>query len=529
MLSRISLSPFITTLILLLLVTVARAEETDLVVLLDNASSMKQHDPGFLLRQVVSSFAGQLTPNTRISLFAFDEDSTRLMPFRAVGSSEQTIRKSLQQISYRATGSDRASAIEKAMHLLEHSAKTQSAKAIVLLTSGAAEDNAKAKKQRNTSGLLHELAKECTEEEIRLFAITFAKGANDQSLLSFAHQTHGRFFHVSTPDGMADAFHKLALVIAPSVATRAGNDAAPATKPLGVTPLAIPPAAPYTPAILATPPAVRVPAHPPVVRATQPSTRVPAAAPPPPIATIETTPRGAVAPEPQKEAAVPASPAAPTQAGRSVWLVWLLCFGGIAVLLWKLREKVAAIHVGSYFQKVRCALCSGPQQVGGSELLWSWVGGFFGIATVVLVAKWLFHSGDDQLLVIGSLGSSAVLVYGAPRSPLAQPRNLVGGHIVSAIVGVACYKLFPDIPAFAGALAVASAIAMMQVTCTLHPPGGATALVAVIGSANVHQLGWLFVLLPATLGPLVLLVVAVLVNAIPETRRHLVKAYWSST
>ena len=132
----------------------------------------------------------------------------------------------------------------------------------------------------------------------------------------------------------------------------------------------------------------------------------------------------------------------------------------------------------------------------------------------------MFFQGTDLTLMIGSFGASAVLVYGAARSPLAQPRNLVGGHVISALVGVASWKLLHQDPWLAQAVAVATAIALMHATRTLHPPGGATALIAVIGSANIHNLGFFYVLVPATLGPLLLLLVGLLVNNIPASRRY---------
>ncbi len=103
----------------------------------------------------------------------------------------------------------------------------------------------------------------------------------------------------------------------------------------------------------------------------------------------------------------------------------------------------------------------------------------------------LYFVGTDMTLLIGSFGASAVLVFGAARSPLAQPRNLIGGHVVSAFAGVTAWTLFQQYPWLAAAFAVATAIAAMHLTRTLHPPGGATALVAVIGSDQIHDLGYL--------------------------------------
>lgn len=177
------------------------------------------------------------------------------------------------------------------------------------------------------------------------------------------------------------------------------------------------------------------------------------------------------------------------------------------------------MSLGDYFRKMGGTTRGSPPRVSGAEIAWSWVGAFLGIAAAGLASQALL-AGTDFTLMIGSLGASAVLLFGAPRSPLAQPRNLLGGHILSALVGVACWKLLHPYPWLAGALAVATAIALMHATRTLHPPGGATALIAVIGSRDVHDLGFLFVLVPCTLGPLVLLAVALLVNNVPASRRY---------
>lgn len=169
----------------------------------------------------------------------------------------------------------------------------------------------------------------------------------------------------------------------------------------------------------------------------------------------------------------------------------------------------------AYLSKMR----GSPPRVSNSEILWSWIGGFLGIAAVAWLNQSYF-TGSDMTLLIGSFGASAVLVYGAVRSPLAQPRNLVGGHVISAVFGVTAWTLFHPVPWLAAALAVATAIAAIHLTRTLHPPGGATALIAVIGSQQIHELGYLYVLVPAMAGSLLLLLAGLLVNNIPESRRY---------
>jgi CBS-domain-containing membrane protein len=152
------------------------------------------------------------------------------------------------------------------------------------------------------------------------------------------------------------------------------------------------------------------------------------------------------------------------------------------------------------------------QRVSPIRILVAWLGAFAGIGIVALLVELL---PDLQLLVIGSFGASAVLLYGAPRAPFSQPRNLVGGHLISALVGVACVRYLPDVVLLQEAAAVATAIALMMATGTIHPPGGATALIAVIGPDSVVDMGWGY-LFPVLVGALLLMLVAIVSNNLLE-------------
>ena len=174
--------------------------------------------------------------------------------------------------------------------------------------------------------------------------------------------------------------------------------------------------------------------------------------------------------------------------------------------------------MGPYFRKMRGTTQS-PPRVGWAEIIWSWAGAFLGIALVAFLNDKYFE-GTDLVLLVGSLGASAVLIYGALKSPLAQPRNLLGGHILSALIGVTAFKLLAPHLWLAAALAVATSLAVMHATKTLHPPGGATALIAVIGGPKIHHLGYLYALFPVAAGVLIMLLVALLVNNIPAARRY---------
>ncbi|MFD1140638.1 HPP family protein [Larkinella insperata] len=154
-----------------------------------------------------------------------------------------------------------------------------------------------------------------------------------------------------------------------------------------------------------------------------------------------------------------------------------------------------------------------------ADHFWTFLGAFIAIALIGLLQQSRFTQQDDVFL-IGSFGASCVLIFGSTHSPLAQPRNLVGGHLLGSIIGVAVYKLFPDYLWLSSALAVSLSIVCMQITKTMHPPAGATALIANIGSEKIKSLGFWYTLSPVLTGVMILLVIALIVNNIPPNRSY---------
>jgi CBS domain-containing membrane protein len=153
------------------------------------------------------------------------------------------------------------------------------------------------------------------------------------------------------------------------------------------------------------------------------------------------------------------------------------------------------------------------------EIFWSFTGAFIGIALIAFFQS-SFLTQNENIFLIGSFGASSVLVYGAVQSPMAQPRNLIGGHLISALIGVSAYTFLPNIIWLTAPFAVALSIVLMQVTKTLHPPGGATALIAIIGSEKVKALGFMYVLSPVLSGSLILFIVACIFNNMTPNRRY---------
>jgi len=156
--------------------------------------------------------------------------------------------------------------------------------------------------------------------------------------------------------------------------------------------------------------------------------------------------------------------------------------------------------------------------VSHTERLVSTLGGFLGIYGILQIST-VFVDPLAATLIVASMGASAVLLFAVPHGPLSQPWPVIGGHLVSAVIGVSCAKLIPD-TLLAAALAVALAIGVMHYLRCIHPPGGASALAAVVGGDSVHALGYQFVITPVLLNVLVIVTVAVLFNYPFAWRRY---------
>ncbi|MFZ3042659.1 MAG: HPP family protein [Thiobacillus sp.] len=146
-------------------------------------------------------------------------------------------------------------------------------------------------------------------------------------------------------------------------------------------------------------------------------------------------------------------------------------------------------------------------------------GGLLGILAVL----WSSHfwiDGHGGVLAIASMGASAVLLFAAPHGALSQPWPVLGGHLMSALIGVTCARWLGGEPMLAASLAVALSIAAMYGLRCLHPPGGATALFAVLGGDSVHALGYGYLFSPVLLNIVVLVTVAVLFNYPFAWRRY---------
>jgi len=169
-------------------------------------------------------------------------------------------------------------------------------------------------------------------------------------------------------------------------------------------------------------------------------------------------------------------------------------------------------------KQIRLFLAIEPDSVSIAEKLVASLGGLIGI-TLISMISFQVTGASGSALIVPSMGASAVLVFAVPHGKLSQPWALIGGHLISAVVGVTCYKLVPDAFLAAG-LAVGLAIGMMHLFGCIHPPGGATALAAVIGGPTIHSLGYGYVLMPILLNVSIIFMVAIVFNNFFPWRRY---------
>lgn len=151
------------------------------------------------------------------------------------------------------------------------------------------------------------------------------------------------------------------------------------------------------------------------------------------------------------------------------------------------------------------------------ELIWSFIGAFLGIMSVAVLNQWLSPEIDLPLLV-GSFGASAVLIFAVPDSKLSQPRNFLGGQVISALVGIVV-RLIIHKTWISEPVGMSLALAAMQLTSTTHPPGGATALIVCSMQELPKWSGFSF-LLTVMFGSVVMQIVALVVNGVNPGRQY---------
>lgn len=171
-----------------------------------------------------------------------------------------------------------------------------------------------------------------------------------------------------------------------------------------------------------------------------------------------------------------------------------------------------------WYKRLQRVIGLGSDNVSTAEKTVSALGGVVSIFFVSYIS-FQFTDAIGAALIVPSMGATAVLLFAVPHGRLSQPWPLIMGNLVSAGVGVTCYIFIPNVYLAAG-LAVGLAIALMHVLKCIHPPGGATALAAVVGGTTITEMGYQFVITPVLLNVLIVLAVAIVFNSVFPWRRY---------
>ncbi len=171
-------------------------------------------------------------------------------------------------------------------------------------------------------------------------------------------------------------------------------------------------------------------------------------------------------------------------------------------------EKITQYKTYSYLMKMRGKGRS-PLKVNVKDVITGFIGGTFTIIILYLLS--MFTSSP---ILIASFGASCVLAFSLWNSPLSQPRNIIGGHFISTLVGLIVYHVFGNEP-WSLALGVGLAISLMMLTKTTHPPAGADPIIVILGTYT-----WEFLFTPVLIGSIVIVLVALFINNLRKERNY---------
>ncbi len=168
-----------------------------------------------------------------------------------------------------------------------------------------------------------------------------------------------------------------------------------------------------------------------------------------------------------------------------------------------------------FFDKLRGEQAPIPARASVRAIVLAWLGCAL---TIGLLACLQSLTQEQRLIMMAPFGASCGLVFGYPDAPFSQPRSVVGGHCLSAFIGLALLALCGPVW-WAMALGVATAVAAMMWLGVMHPPAGATVL-----SIFLTLPSWKFLLLPTLLGSVLIVLVALAYNNLTRTAAY--PKYW---
>lgn len=184
--------------------------------------------------------------------------------------------------------------------------------------------------------------------------------------------------------------------------------------------------------------------------------------------------------------------------------------------------RITIMKIKNYFFKMQSTEKI-PQKANFSTVFLAMIGSSLSLLCIGYLHSLTMDTAELPIL-IAPFGASAVLVFGAIKSPLAQPRNVILGHCLSAFIGITVYRFVQADETIIISLAVSLAIGLMLITNTVHPPGGATAFITASGGEFIEKLGYWYILCPCLFGTVSMILLAVLINNLSP--KHKYPLFW---
>jgi pSer/pThr/pTyr-binding forkhead associated (FHA) protein/Mg-chelatase subunit ChlD len=198
--------------IILFIHSIALADiQKDIVLVLDNSGSMKQNDPQFLTKKVVSDFLTGLSSNTQVGIVLFDEKADLTVPLSPVGTggTKKNILDSLLKVNYAGKLTDSPAGVERAIYELKSKGRKDATKVIVFITDGLVDTGDKARDVERAKWLREDLVAECQRLGIRIFGIAFTEQADFQLIQALGQKTNGGYFRALKADEIEKIFKEI--------------------------------------------------------------------------------------------------------------------------------------------------------------------------------------------------------------------------------------------------------------------------------------------------------------------------------
>ncbi len=175
----------------------------------------------------------------------------------------------------------------------------------------------------------------------------------------------------------------------------------------------------------------------------------------------------------------------------------------------RLQEKEEKDHrIKTYISKMN----EGGHAPSRTNFADAATGAFGGLICIFVLLCLTNYTGAPWLMA--SLGGSCVLVFVVWNAPLSQPRNIIGGHFISAVIGLSMYSLLGS-GIVSISLGVGLTIFCMAFSGVIHPPAGANPIIIILGGY-----GWSYLVMPVLIGALIIVLFGLLINNLRETRKY---------